>query len=268
MGINIKNEETQRLIRELAKLAKKNGQASSPVRLEGRKIASTFWGKAWCDNLEAYSDYANRLPRGRRPGLVKIFVGQFKSPLIYVLLLATLVSLALREWSDAGFIFVVLLVNALIGTFQEYRAERSARALSELTAPRARVVRDGDTVEIATLDELVDLLLDRLGLGDGLLEIFQRQAELVGIEPSKPFALRLEALGFAQQLTKARIELAHTVPFGNRRIALGHGLQRKGAQALDVVRQCVGKRSHAREWSTNRADFGELSGPPIHFIAG
>ncbi|HEX3718271.1 MAG TPA: SWIM zinc finger family protein [Verrucomicrobiae bacterium] len=54
-----------RAARELSKLAKKNGQASSPVFLDGRKIASTFWGKAWCDNLEAYSDYANRLPRGR-----------------------------------------------------------------------------------------------------------------------------------------------------------------------------------------------------------
>jgi uncharacterized Zn finger protein len=51
--------------RELAKLAKKSGQAPSPVVVDGRKIASTFWGKAWCDNLEAYSDYENRLPRGR-----------------------------------------------------------------------------------------------------------------------------------------------------------------------------------------------------------
>ena len=54
-----------RAAREMAKLAKKNGQTASPVLLDGRKIASTFWGKAWCDNLEAYSDYANRLPRGR-----------------------------------------------------------------------------------------------------------------------------------------------------------------------------------------------------------
>jgi len=51
--------------RELAKLTKKGGQTASPVLLESRKIAGTFWGKAWCDNLEAYSDYANRLPRGR-----------------------------------------------------------------------------------------------------------------------------------------------------------------------------------------------------------
>ena len=49
----------------LAKLAKKTGQSASPVVLENRKIASTFWGKSWCDNLERYSDFANRLPRGR-----------------------------------------------------------------------------------------------------------------------------------------------------------------------------------------------------------
>jgi hypothetical protein len=58
-------ERRAKAARELAKLAKKTGRAASPVVLDGRKIASTFWGKAWCDNLEAYSDYANRLPRGR-----------------------------------------------------------------------------------------------------------------------------------------------------------------------------------------------------------
>ncbi len=48
-----------------AKLAKKGGAALSPIVLEGRAIAKTFWGKAWCDNIESYQDYANRLPRGR-----------------------------------------------------------------------------------------------------------------------------------------------------------------------------------------------------------
>jgi uncharacterized Zn finger protein len=48
-----------------ADAAKKKGQALSPVVVNGRAIASSFWGKAWCDNLETYSDYANRLPRGR-----------------------------------------------------------------------------------------------------------------------------------------------------------------------------------------------------------
>ncbi|WP_297455737.1 hypothetical protein [Ferrovum sp.] len=45
--------------------AKKAGQDMRPVVIEGRAIAKTFWGKAWCDNLEAYSDFENRLPRGR-----------------------------------------------------------------------------------------------------------------------------------------------------------------------------------------------------------
>ena len=50
--------------REVEKL-KKKGQSISPVVVEGRAIATTFWGKAWCDNLESYSDFENRLPRGR-----------------------------------------------------------------------------------------------------------------------------------------------------------------------------------------------------------
>ncbi len=45
--------------------AAKNGAGWSPVALTGKKIATTFWGKAWCDHLESYSDYENRLPRGR-----------------------------------------------------------------------------------------------------------------------------------------------------------------------------------------------------------
>jgi uncharacterized Zn finger protein len=58
--------------RELAKLAKR-GMSPSPVKIEGRKIANSFWGKSWCENLERYSDFASRLPRGRsyvRNGLV------------------------------------------------------------------------------------------------------------------------------------------------------------------------------------------------------
>ena len=51
-------------MRKIAQLRKK-GHVVSPVEIEGRGIATTFWGKAWCENLERYSDYANRLPRGR-----------------------------------------------------------------------------------------------------------------------------------------------------------------------------------------------------------
>ena len=57
-------ERRRNAAREMDKLRKK-GHPVSPVVIEGRTIARTFWGKAWCDNLERYSDYANRLPRGR-----------------------------------------------------------------------------------------------------------------------------------------------------------------------------------------------------------
>jgi uncharacterized Zn finger protein len=51
----------------LAKLLKKSKRTAEPVTIAGRKqrLATTFWGKAWCDNLERYADFANRLPRGR-----------------------------------------------------------------------------------------------------------------------------------------------------------------------------------------------------------
>src|ERR1700733_8406358 len=57
-------ERRRKAAREMAQ-RKKQGYAVAPVTIEGRAIVKTFWGKAWCDNLERYSDFANRLPRGR-----------------------------------------------------------------------------------------------------------------------------------------------------------------------------------------------------------
>jgi uncharacterized Zn finger protein len=57
-------ERRRKAAAEMAKLAKK-GQTVSPVVVQGRAIASTAWGKAWCANMESYSDFSNRLPRGR-----------------------------------------------------------------------------------------------------------------------------------------------------------------------------------------------------------
>jgi uncharacterized Zn finger protein len=54
----------RKAMREVEKRRKK-GDPISPVTIEGRTITKTFWGKSWCENLERYSDYANRLPRGR-----------------------------------------------------------------------------------------------------------------------------------------------------------------------------------------------------------
>src|SRR3954465_10545525 len=57
-------EKRRQAERKLATL-KKQRQSITPVTIEGRKIAKSFWGQSWCSNLERYSDYEYRLPRGR-----------------------------------------------------------------------------------------------------------------------------------------------------------------------------------------------------------
>lgn len=85
----------------------------------------------------------NRLPEPKGKTLVQVFLGQFRSPFIYLLLAAVAVSLAIGHDIDAGFILVVLILNASVGTYQEWRAETRARALRSLIRGSVAVWRDG-----------------------------------------------------------------------------------------------------------------------------
>ncbi len=90
----------------------------------------------------------NALPEARVPSRLLGFLRQFANPLIYLLLAATLISVALGDTVDAVVIGVVLLLNATIGFIQEQRAEHSVRALRRLASPHARVLREGREAEI------------------------------------------------------------------------------------------------------------------------
>jgi Ca2+-transporting ATPase len=90
----------------------------------------------------------NALPEGHAPSLVVVFLRQFLSPLIYILLAAALVSAVFSDVGDALFIAAVLLVNGVIGTAQEYSAGRAAAALRALEQPRAMVIRHGERLDI------------------------------------------------------------------------------------------------------------------------
>jgi magnesium-transporting ATPase (P-type) len=81
-----------------------------------------------------------------------VLLHQFRSPLIYILLAATLVTLLLGEFIDAGVIAAVLALNAIIGFTQERKAEQSVRALMRLMPPKARVVRAGREWSIDSRD--------------------------------------------------------------------------------------------------------------------
>ncbi len=90
----------------------------------------------------------NQLPQAPAPTLMQILLRQFKSPLIYILLIAAVIAMAIGDFTDAIFVGVVLLVNALIGGYQEWRAEQSSRALQKLLQIRASVLRDDETSEL------------------------------------------------------------------------------------------------------------------------
>ncbi len=90
----------------------------------------------------------NELEHRRRRSEFVRFLLQFHTPLIYILLAATLVTLLLQEWVDAAVIFAVVLVNATIGFFQESKAERSIEALARSVKTMATVRRDGQRIQI------------------------------------------------------------------------------------------------------------------------
>ena len=88
----------------------------------------------------------NRLEEGRRQGLLLRFLGQMKDPMILVLLAAAALSLWAsggEDWLDAAIILVIVVVNACISISQEDSAEKALEALRKMSAPLAKVVRDG-----------------------------------------------------------------------------------------------------------------------------
>jgi cation-transporting ATPase F len=106
----------------------------------------------------------NVLPEHKRRGPLVRFVLQFHHPLIYILLVASGVTLALGELVDSGVIFAVVLVNAIVGFIQESRAERALEALATMLTVEVTVVRDGERRRIPSR-ELVpgDLLVIEAG---------------------------------------------------------------------------------------------------------
>ena len=94
----------------------------------------------------------NKLAEEEKINKLKILLHQFTSPLIYILLIAAIVTFLLKEYIDTGVIMAVVLLNAIIGYIQEFKAEESVRALKKMIVPKARVLRGGIEKEINSLE--------------------------------------------------------------------------------------------------------------------
>ncbi|RLE64727.1 MAG: ATPase, partial [Thermoprotei archaeon] len=95
---------------------------------------------------------------------LKIFLRQFESILVWMLIISTVVSFAIGEVNDAIAIAVIVALNATLGFIQEYRAEKAVEALKRMAAPKARVLRDGKEVVVPAREVVPgDILLLQAG---------------------------------------------------------------------------------------------------------
>ena len=90
----------------------------------------------------------NELKRTKYLSKLKIFLSQFKSYIIYILIVAALISFLLKEYTDGIIITTILILNSVLGFIQEYKAEKSLEALKRLTTPKAIVLRNNNQKEI------------------------------------------------------------------------------------------------------------------------
>jgi uncharacterized Zn finger protein len=145
-------DRRRKAMRELEK-RRKQGHPVSPIVVEGRTIAKTFWGKSWCENLEQYSDYENRLPRGRT----------------YV-----------RNGSVVDLQIKAGTISALVSGSELYEVNLK---VAPVTGPRWKAICEECS---GAIDSLVELLQGRFS--KGVMERICRQKE--GLFPS-PAEIRL-----------------------------------------------------------------------------
>ncbi|MEM2885161.1 MAG: HAD-IC family P-type ATPase, partial [Thermoproteota archaeon] len=130
--------------------------------------------------LEQYG--FNELRERKRATPLQIFLGQFKDIFVVMLLAATAISFIIGETADAATISAIVILNSVVGFIQEYRSERAMEAMKKLTAPKARVLRDG-VEEIVPAREVVpgDIVLlesgDRIPADGQLLEVVDMKTD-------------------------------------------------------------------------------------------
>ena len=127
------------------------------------------------DRLERFGP--NALVEGKKKGIVQVFLEQFKDLLVVILILAAVISMLSGQGESTIVIFAVLILNAILGTVQYFKAEKSLESLKAMSSPAAKVLRDGAKVEVPSKEivpgDIVFLEAGDLVVADGrVLENF------------------------------------------------------------------------------------------------
>ncbi len=180
---------------------------------------------------------ANLLAREDPIRPMALFLGQFRSLLVWLLIVAAVVSGALGEWRDCGAILAIVVLNALIGFYQEYNAEKSLAALKRMTAPRARVRREGTSRMIPATEVVPGDILE-LEAGD----LVPADARLLEASSLRNVESALTGESEAVEKDAAPLPAGGEIPLGDRRnmafmgtsVAAGAGLAAVVGTGMDT----------------------------------
>jgi Ca2+-transporting ATPase len=174
-------------------------------------------------------DGPNELREGPRASTFRMFLGQFKSLIIWILIVAGVVSGLLGERVDAVAILAIVILNAVIGFYQQFKAEKSIAALKKLTAPQARVRRDGQVISIPAAGTVAG---DILVLESG--DLVAADARLLAASSLR--CIESTLTGESEAVTKQAAALGRDdIPLGDRTNMVFLGTSVAGGTAQAVV---------------------------------
>jgi Ca2+-transporting ATPase len=223
----------------------------------------------------------NTIPEARQHTLLAMLLGQFADFMIVVLLAAALISGFIGEPQDTIAILIIVLLNAIIGTVQEYRAERAVAALRQMAAPEARVLRDGGAITLTAV-ELVPGDVVLLEAGNVV------PADLRLLETEEMLADESALTGESHAVDKQEARLAETdLPLGDRNnlayksslitrgrgkgVVVATGLETEIGQIAELLRSETGVRTPLQQRLTRFGRYlalAVLAICAVVFVAG
>ena len=214
---------------ELPKAVTWQNQSAETVLTQLRSVPTGLTAHEAATRLAA--DGPNELQEGERISRWKIFLSQFKSLLIWVLIVAGIISGVMGQAVDAIAILAIVVLNAVIGFYQEFNAEKSIAALKQMTAPLAKVRREGQVTMVPAKDIVLG---DILALEAG--DLVAADARL--LETTSLKCIESALTGEAEAVTKQSALLKHAnVPLGDRAnmVFMGTSIAAGTGQAVVVA---------------------------------